>query len=103
MVVENYVPISEADMVLQFQMHLAKMGILNSDYTNWKKQPTADRTWKTAKTWFRNPLKYVEAINKLATGEAVLTANAVIKTQHTEEKVRNKIQYQQQCYCTSIF
>ena len=31
------------------------------------------------------------------------TANAAIKTQHTEEKVRDKIQYQKQCYCTSIF
>ena len=56
-----------------------------------------------AKIRVRKPLKHVEAINKLATGEAGLTDNAVIKTQHTEEKVRIKIQYQQQCYFPSIF
>ena len=44
MAVENYVPIREAYMVLQFQMHLAKKGMVNSDYKKWKtSQPPVTR------------------------------------------------------------
>ena len=46
--VGNYVPISEADMVLQFQMHLAKMGMVNSDYKKWKNSqpPIVRERWQ---------------------------------------------------------
>ena len=88
------VPIGEADMVLQLQFHLAKTGMVNSAYTKWKKQPTANYMWKISKTWFQKALKDVEAVNKLATREAGLIANEVIKKKHTKDKVRNEIQDQ---------
>ena len=59
-----------------------------------EKNPTANRTWKIAKTWLRKTLKDVESINKLTTVEAGLTSNVVIKKQHTEDKVRDEIQDQ---------
>ena len=57
-----------------------------------KKNPTTNRTSKIANIWFQKALEDVEAINKLTTREAGLTANAVIKNQHIEDKVRDEIQ-----------
>ena len=45
-----------------------------------EKNPTANRTWKIAKTCFQKALKDVESINKLTTGEVVITDNEVIKS-----------------------
>ena len=91
---DDNVPISEADMVLQIQLHLGKTGMVNSAYTKWKKKPSADRTWKNATVWFRKALKDMETINKLTTGEAGLTANSAIKKQNAEENVHDEIQDQ---------
>ena len=73
-------PICEADMVLQLQLYLAKTGMVNFCLHKMEKNPTANRTWKIAKTCFQKALKDVESINKLTTGEVVITDNEVIKS-----------------------
>ena len=88
---DGKVPISEADMVLQLQLHLGKTGMVNTAYTKWKS--ASNRTWTNAKTWFRKALREKEDINKLTTGEAGLTANSVVKTK-AAERVREEIQDQ---------
>ena len=89
------VPISEASLVQQLQLHIGKTGLVNTSYTKWKEKPKPQQTWIAAKIWFRKALGDAEDINKLTTGEAGLTANSVIKkTAATEEKVREEIQDQ---------
>ena len=89
------VPISDANLVMQLQLHIGKTGTVNTAYTKWKQKPMADRNWTTAKTFFRKALGDAEEINKLTTGEAGLTANSVIKKREaTEEKVREEMQEQ---------
>ena len=82
-------------MVLQLQLNIVKTGMVNLAYTKWKNQPNDERTWKKAKLWFCRALKDMETINKLPTGEAGLTANAVVKQKSAaEETVREEIQDQ---------
>ena len=89
------VPISDANLVMQLQLHIGKTGTVNTAYTKWKQKPMADRSWTIAKTFFRKALGDAEEINKLTTGEAGLTANSVVKKREaTEEKVREEMQEQ---------
>ena len=53
--------------------------MVNTKYLAWKKKTLIERNCKDRKKYFRLALNDVEDINKLATGEAGLTANAVIK------------------------
>ena len=78
-------------MVLQLQLHLGKIGMVNTAYAKWKS--ASNHTWTNAKSWFRKALQEKENMNKLTTGEAGLTANSVVKKKAAEQ-VREEIQDQ---------
>ena len=84
-------PISKADMVMQFQTHIGTTGIINTKYLAWKKKAIPGRNWKDGEKYLRSALNNVEDINKLTTGEAVLTAKAAIKQQDAKQKVRKEM------------
>ena len=85
-------PISEASLVQQLQLHIGKTGLFNTSYTKWKEKPKPEQTWIAAKIWFRKALGDAEDINKLTTGQAGLSANSVIKKRAvTKEKVREEM------------
>ena len=75
-------------MVMQVQTHLGAMGLINTKYLAWKKKAAVERKWATAKKYFRAAISDVKELNKLATGKAGLTANAVVADKNTEQQVR---------------
>ena len=80
---DSKVTISKAKMVLKMQTHLGATGMISSKYLMWKKMSRANRNCKDRKKDFRTALRYVEDINKLATGESGLTSNNYINKQST--------------------
>ena len=83
---DGKVPISEADIVLQVQLHLGKNGMVNTPYTKWK--TAMNCIWTNAKAWFCRAIKEKEDINKPTTGKAGIMANSAIKKRKAEEQVR---------------
>ena len=76
---------------MQFQTHIGTTGIINTKYLAWKKKAIPGRNWKDREKYLRSALNNVEDINKLTTGEAVLTAKAAIKQQDAKQKVRKEM------------
>ena len=85
------IPISEAEMVMQVQTHLGSTGLVNTRYLAWKKKAAAERKCAPAKKYFRAAISDIEELNKLTTGEAGLTANAVVANKSTEQQVREEM------------
>ena len=76
---------------MQFQTHIGTTGIINTKYLAWKKKAIPGRNWKDGEKYLCSALNNVEDINKLTTGEAVLTAKAAIKQQDAKQKVRKEM------------
>ena len=74
-------------MVMQVQTHLGATRLINTKYLAWKKKAVVERKWAPAKKYFRAEISDVEELNKLTTGEAGLTANAVVADKNTEQQV----------------
>ena len=74
-----------------FEVHLGATGLVNTKYLAWKKKASAERKWAPAKKYFRVAISNVEELNKLTTGEAGLTANAVVANKSTEQQVREEM------------
>ena len=58
--------------------------MMNGKYLKWKSKRLNNRRWKPAKIWFCNALTDIDAINKLTSGEAGLTANAAVGRSNSE-------------------
>ena len=54
------IPISDANMVVQLQLHMDKEGIVSSEYTKWCLSPSNERTWTNAKSHFVKALLRAE-------------------------------------------
>ena len=78
-------------MVLQVHTHLGATGLVNTKYLAWKKKAAAECKWDPVKKYFRAALSNVEELSNLTTGEAGLTANAVVAGKSTEQQMREKI------------
>ena len=88
---DGEIPISEAEMVMQVKTHLGAMGLINTNYLAWKKKSAVERKWAPEKKYYRAAISDVEEPNKLTTGEAGLTANAVVADKNTEQQVREEM------------
>ena len=67
---DGEVPINEAYIVLQLQIHVGPTGIINAKYATWKNKSLTDRGWKDDKKYFLAALKGVSEITRLATRES---------------------------------
>ena len=85
---DGKIPISDAEMVIQVQTHLRTTGLINAEYLAWNKKAAIERKWAPAEKYFRAAISNVEEMNKLTTGESVLTTNAVVSDKDTEQQVR---------------
>ena len=65
--------------------------LINTKYLAWKKKAAAERKWAHAKKYFRAAISNVEELNKLTTGEAGVTTNAVVADKNTEQQLREEI------------
>ena len=84
---DGKIPLSEAEMVMQVQTHLGATGLKNAKYLTWKKKAAVERKWASSKKYFRAAIINVEELNKLTTGKAGLTYNAVVADKDTEQQV----------------
>ena len=73
------IPISEAEMVLVLQQHMGESGLVGSAYTKWRSKPAEERTWISAKKFFRSALRDAQARNKIEGGEREYAANATVR------------------------
>ena len=78
-------------MIMQVQTHLGATGLINTKYLAWKKKAAAERKWAPGKKYFRAAISDVEELNKLTTGKAELTDNAVFTNKNTEQQVHEEM------------
>ena len=78
-------------MVMQVQTHLGATGLINDKYLAQKKKTAVERKWAPAKKYFRASISDVEELNKLTTGKAGLTANAVVADKDTDQQVQEEM------------
>ena len=89
--VDGEIPISEAEMVMQVHTHLGATGLINNKYLVWNKKAAVERKWAPVKKYFRAEISDIEGLNKLATGEDGLAANAAVADKSTEQQVHEEM------------
>ena len=93
LLIDTEAPITEADMVLLLTRHMGKVAGLAKQSVKFRKRPSAQKTWKLAKEFFRQALEDVEAESRAAGIEPDFLANATIVTKtraEEEQKARDE-------------
>ena len=78
-------------MVMLLTRHMGKVPGLAKQSVKFRKKPSAQKTWKLAKEFFRQALKDVKAESRVAGMEPNFLANATIVTK-TKEDAEQKAQ-----------
>eukprot|EP00957_Ditylum_brightwellii_P150372 11450953-Ditylum_brightwellii.AAC.1 len=74
---DNRNPITDAQMVMQGQIHVAETGLFKKDYLEWIKQVQALKMWPLFKMFWNERFNDYELIQKFTSKEAGFGANAV--------------------------
>ena len=70
---------------------MGKTGLIGSDIYKFKQQQPADKTWKKAKTWYRDALTKLKSINEEAGLQTASTANNIMLKTVAEEQAKADI------------